>query len=333
MVVSIDVELSWGRFDVLPMTILDAEAHEERALITRLLALLDRYEIPATWAMVGHLMLERCTRDANGQAHPEVQPRPSFPWLPQDWYHFDPCTSAEKAPGWYAPDVLRLVKAARTRHEIASHSFAHIYYGDPACRPEVAEADLRAALKTAARKGITLKSFVFPRNQVGHLAVLRKAGIAAFRGMHPFENHKHRPFVTLLLKPFSAIGQLLGLPPTPVQAQEALPGLWDLPGNHYFRARCGLRRILPPGTEALIGKRGIDQAVRSEGLYHAWFHPYNLQQNPQEMFANLETLFAYAAQQREQGLLDILTMGDYVERLQMAKASTELSSIQVAVAA
>jgi peptidoglycan/xylan/chitin deacetylase (PgdA/CDA1 family) len=315
------------------MTILDAEAQEERTLITRLLTLLDRYEIPATWAMVGHLMLERCARDANGHAHPEAQPRPAFLWLPYDWYHFDPCTSAEKAPGWYAPDILRSVKAARTRHEIASHSFAHIYYGDPACSPEVAEADLRTAIKAAARKGIALKSFVFPRNQVGHLEILRKAGILAFRGMHPFEDHKHGPFMTLLLKPFSALGQLLGHPPTPVQAQEALPGLWDLPGNHYFRARRGCRRILPPGTEARIGKRGIDQAVRSGELYHAWFHPYNLQQNPQEMFANLETLFAYAAHMREQGLLDILTMGDYAERLALSKASTDSSSDQTAVAA
>jgi peptidoglycan/xylan/chitin deacetylase (PgdA/CDA1 family) len=333
MVVSIDVELSWGRFDVLPMTILDAEAQEERTLITRLLALLDRYDIPATWAMVGHLMLERCARDPNGQAHPEVQPRPSFPWLPHDWYHFDPCTSAESAPGWYAPDVLRLVKAARTRHEIASHSFAHIYYGDPACRPEVAEADLRAALKTAARKGIALKSFVFPRNRVGHLEALRKAGILAFRGMHPFEEQHPSPFMKLVLKPISAMGQLLGLPPTPVQAEEVLPGLWDLPGNHYFRARTGLRRILPPGTEALRGKRGIDQAVRSGELYHAWFHPYNLQQNPQEMFHNLEKVFAHAARMRDRELLDILTMGDYAERLELSKASTDPSSAQAAVAA
>ncbi len=328
MVLSIDVELSWGRFDVLPMAILDAEAQEERTLITRLLALLDRYDIPATWAMVGHLMIERCARDPNGQAHPEVQPRPAFSWLPYDWYHFDPCTSAEKAPGWYAPDILRSVRAARTRHEIGSHSFAHIYYGDPACCPEAAEADLKAAIETAARNGITLKSFVFPRNRVGHLEALRKAGILAFRGMHPFEEQKHSPFMKLVLKPISAMGQLLGLPPTPVRAEEVLPGLWDLPGNHYFRARTGLRRILPPGTEALKGTRGINQAVRSGGLYHVWFHPYNLRQNPHEMFSNLEGLFAYAAQMREEGLLKILTMGDYAECLELDKSSAEAAAAQ-----
>ena len=58
MVLSLDLELSWGRFDAVPVEVLGAESLAERQQIKRFLALLDRYEMPATWAMVGHLMLD-----------------------------------------------------------------------------------------------------------------------------------------------------------------------------------------------------------------------------------------------------------------------------------
>ena len=82
MVLSLDLELAWGRFDKLSATVLNAESLEERSHIKSLLALLDRYEIPATWAMVGHLMLDSCTRDQEGgQAHVEVSPTLDIPGL------------------------------------------------------------------------------------------------------------------------------------------------------------------------------------------------------------------------------------------------------------
>src|SRR5437879_5862193 len=162
MVLSLDLELSWGRFDKLSTNALDAQSLEERNHIKSLLALLDRYEIPATWATVGHLMLDSCTRDQEGQAHVDVIPHPRYSWFARDWFCFDPCTRASLAPSWYAPDILDWIRRAKVHHEIGSHSFAHIYYGDPECTSLVAQADLQAAVNAAAQKGVVLNSFVFP---------------------------------------------------------------------------------------------------------------------------------------------------------------------------
>jgi hypothetical protein len=82
MVVSLDLELCWGRFDKVPVPMLEADASEERIQIRRLLALLDRYEIPATWAIVGHLMLAGCSRH-DGAVHMDVTPRPDYSWFPK----------------------------------------------------------------------------------------------------------------------------------------------------------------------------------------------------------------------------------------------------------
>ena len=311
MVVSLDLELCWGRFDKVPVPMLEADASEERIQIKRLLALLDRYEIPATWAIVGHLMLAGCSRHA-GAAHTDVMPRPDYSWFPKDWYVHDPCTSAIQSPGWYAPDILEWIRATRVRHEIASHSFAHIYYGDPECSATAARADLTAAVEAAEKQDVTLKSFVFPRNQVGHLDVLRAQGIRAYRGADPT---RFRRTKGVLYKTLSFLDQLLGLPPKAVRAEEVMPGLWNIPGNHFYMARNGIRKMIPMASRVRKGKQGIRQAIRSGGVYHLWFHPFNLNADADAMLSGLEQLFAYARRLRDQGVLDIFTMDDYRARL------------------
>jgi len=316
MVVSLDLELAWGRFDLLPLVTLEHESRQERKHITPLLALFDRYDIPATWAVVGHLMLERCVRNQQGIAHPDLLPHAYYSWFPLDWYCFDPCTTVESAPAWYAPDIVERIRRTRVRHEIGSHSFGHIYYGDPECTPSVAVADLDAALEAAARQGIALKSLVFPRNQVGHLDVLKRFGFRSYRGPEPplirTENRALQRAVHFL-------DQLLALRPRAVRAEETLPGLWNLPGNHFFIARDGMRKMIPMASRVLKGKRGIAQAVETGGLYHLWFHPFNLNEDTEAMMSGLAAIFEYAHRMREQGLLEVLTMDDYARRLEHEK--------------
>jgi hypothetical protein len=102
----------------------------------------------------------------------------------------------------------------------------------------------------------------------------------------------------------------------PVRPEEILPGLWNIPGNHFFLPRKGIRKILPRGGQALRAKRCIDKAVRTGQLYHMWFHPFDLLTDSNAMFSGLETVFDHARCLREKGLLDILTMADYARSLE-----------------
>ncbi len=316
MVLSLDFELSWGRFDVMPLDKLEAESLKERRHIRRLLSLMDQYEIPATWATVGHLMLDHCERNHAGVAHGDHTPHAAYSWLPHEWYRYDPCTAAADAPAWYAPDVVEWIRNAKVRHEIGSHSFGHIYYGDPECTPEMAEADLNAAMAAAQGKGITLNSFVFPRNMVGHLNILHKLGLKSYRGQDPLmRGWGSGP----LLRAVHFWHQLWGFPPEPVRAEESLPGLWNIPGNQFFMPKVGIRKIIPMACQVRRMKAGINQAITRNELYHLWFHPFNLNDKPDVMFSGLERIFQYARRKRDEGVLDILTMGDYVKRLEESK--------------
>ncbi len=316
MVMSLDLELCWGRFSTVPVTVLETESSQERKQIKRLLALLDQYEIPSTWAVVGHLMLDGCSRHQTG-AHAEIVSRPNYSWFRKDWYVYDPCTSAGRSPGWYAPDILDWIRQARVKHEIGSHSFAHIFYGDAECSATAARDDLKAAVAAAAAKGITLRSFVFPRNQVGHLDVLRELGIRSYRGVDPAWPRYGKG---ALFKTMNFFDQLLALPPEPIHAQETIPGLWNIPGNHFYMARTGVRKLIPITSRVLKGKLGIRQAIRRGGVYHLWFHPFNLNADADSMLSGLERIFAYAHRMRERGLLDISTMAEYGARLAAQQA-------------
>src|SRR5688572_3897098 len=77
-ILSLDVELAWGMFDHGGAARLRKQLLAEREAIRRLLELLGRYEIPATFAIVGHLFLDQCRRE-NGTTHPEIL-RPRYPW-------------------------------------------------------------------------------------------------------------------------------------------------------------------------------------------------------------------------------------------------------------
>jgi peptidoglycan/xylan/chitin deacetylase (PgdA/CDA1 family) len=69
-ILSLDVELAWGTFDHGGDRRIRDQLLGEREAIRRLLDLLARHELPATFALVGHLFLDSCRRE-NGTTHPE----------------------------------------------------------------------------------------------------------------------------------------------------------------------------------------------------------------------------------------------------------------------
>jgi len=184
---SADFELAWAARHVSLERAL-AEAQRTRDAFPRLLASFDSFEVPVTWAVVGHLLLDACARDpSTGRAHPEM-PRPG-PYANRywtfdrgDWYDHDPCTSAIEAPEWYAPDLIRKIIASPVPHEIGCHSFSHTDFSDNRCPPSLATAELEACHREARWLGRRLRSFVFPANFPGNFGALAACGFISFRG-------------------------------------------------------------------------------------------------------------------------------------------------------
>jgi hypothetical protein len=302
--VSIDLEMAWGKVHRGLGASYGFET--ERACLYRVLELMEKYGIGGTWAVVGHLFLGRCQKVGNLK-HPEII-RPQYPWFSGDWFDADPCSDMESAGTWYAPDVVDRILNCPTSQEIASHSFSHLLVGDPGCSPEAFDSELRECRRLAGEKGVVLRSFVFPRNLVGHLDVLRRNGFCAYRGRgaEPFPNRP--PSVRRLL----CLADTLVPGPHSVVYPTFREGLWNFPATYFFDL-AGRSLTSPLRIRQAI--RRLRQAARHRTLFHLWFHPHDLAPDPELAFAALNRLFGEANRLRDAGKLETLTMGELADRL------------------
>lgn len=314
---TLDTELIWGSFHHMSAARFEAEFPDIRGTITRLLRLLETYEVSATWAVVGHMFLEGCQRSPSGVAHPDlVHPRQS--WWQRDWFALDPCTDIARDPLWYGPDVLDLLQGSNVPQEIACHSFSHALFGDPQMTREAADADLAACVSLAAGRGVRLRSFVFPQNSEGHHEALKAAGFVAYRGIdpHPFASYP-RP----LFRAAHLASHALGSMPPISLPQETLPGLWNLPGSTLFMHRTGARRLISRRSRIRRSTKALRRVQADGGIFHLWTHPFNLANDPPYLLGVLEDILRSACAARDAGRLDIETMGGLADRISVTNAT------------
>jgi peptidoglycan/xylan/chitin deacetylase (PgdA/CDA1 family) len=278
-----------------------------RDVVTRLIDLLEQYEIRATWAVVGHLLLDRC-RPVHGVKHPEIV-RPSYAWFSGDWFQDDPCTDYARDPFWYGPDLIKRILASRTPQEIGCHGFSHMIIGDPGCSRDCLDSELKASQEAAASWGVTLKSFVFPRNSIGHLDVLAANGFSAFRGMASATWRRLLPTAV-----FNGMHTILPVPPFTSQPS-AQHGLWNLPATTFYLHREGRARTVPIRLRVYRAVQGVRRAAKEKSLCHLWFHPFNLASDPEALLEGLKSTFKEVALCRERGVLANVTMGELAQQL------------------
>jgi len=290
LLLSADLELAWAwRYDkraANSQAYALRHAAQARRNMPDLLALFERHRTPVTWAVVGHLLLDRCQSEG-GKAHPELERVPHFEneywrYLDGDWFDADPCCAAADAPAWYAPDLLRAIMGAGVKHEVACHSFSHVDLSTGVCPPQVADGELRACRQAAKQWGLELGSFVFPGNLVGNLASLKRHGFTAYRW-----HSRHE----------------LDLP-----RQDDL-GLWKIPGGVCWEKPEGWP--VAAWVEAL--QRSVDRALQTGTVLHLWFHPSCEPINVEVVFPALLDYVALCGND-----LWVTTMAGLVKRLTAA---------------
>lgn len=307
LVVCIDLELAWGWVAGGRGRHRHAEERLRRGreAMPRVLDLFDRYGTPATWAAVGHLFLSSCER-VDGRPHPEIA-RPGYAWRREDWYRDDPASTLADAPLWYGSDLLHDVRSRAVGHEVGSHSFAHILFGEAGCSREAAAADVTAAVDAAASSGVVLRSFVFPQHSAGHLDVLRERAFRVYRGA------LLEPFIGLppvARRPLRFMAMAGSLPPrtTPPIADD---GLVHVPASMHFAlpsSRAGAAITWRMLARRAI--RGIRRAERRGEVFTMYFHDHNFGVRTDDHLRALRAVLAHASARRDRGALDVVTMGE-----------------------
>ncbi len=170
---------------------------------------------------------------------------------------------------------------------------------------------------------IQLKSFVFPKNRVGHTDLLGENEFIVYRGPQPcwFEDFPHLAWrVAHKIDAFSPI-------PPPVMSPERTGGVWNLPASFYYTHRDGWGRWLPIWMRVWKAKMGLRRAVRRKKVFHLWFHPYDLASDMDGLFRGLEEIFAEVSRLKSNGLLDQMTMGQMAECLTRREKQSEIEAL------
>src|SRR4030042_4689221 len=293
-ILSLDMELAWGTRGEKKLM---GHYAKERQIIDSLLFLFEKYRIKATWAMVGHLFLDNC-RPINGVNHPEIV-RPNYKWLKGDWFDIDPASNIEKTPEWYGKDIVYKILNCRVAQEIGCHTFSHISVGEPGCAADAFDSVLKVCRNLSWHQGVGLKSFVFPKNMIGHLKTLQENNFLCFRGVN---KNWYKYFPEKLKMIAHAIDNYFILPApavSPIQEK----GIWNLAGSYFYVHKSGWARFLPVSFRVAKSKAGIKKAVQQCKVFHLWFHPFNLASSPEELLAGLEKIFAYVNSWRRKGML------------------------------
>lgn len=306
-VCSIDTELAWGYAHLHT----DPTEYEHwasygrvRESVERLIALMDEYEIRATWAVVGRLMVD--PRDASAvSAYPE-NPQPAKEFLTENRF-----ADRDFLDRWYAPELLEKIRNAKSSHEIGSHTFSHLIEGEDGYSEDLIEQDLAAANKHANQLGIQLKSLIFPKNRVAYTDTVARQGFTSYRSVPANRGANLPSFPRRVVQKLDAY---LPVPPT-VTYPRWDGNMWELPASYYHRHVGGWARWQSTYVRSAKLKAGVKQAASKNALFHVWFHPYDIASDPDRLLRPLEKAFAEVRRLRDKGEIENVTMGELSEQL------------------
>ncbi len=300
--ISLDTELAWGTFDKGNVERYEKAYRNTPEVIDQLCDLFDEYEIPATWAVVSHL-LEDC-----GGNHPD-RTSPDFEWV-DDWFGELPCASGMDEELWYAPWLLNRIQDCGTEQEIGLHGSTHMQLGADGCSWRHAEEEIGVAVETLRSHGIEPKSFVFPRNDIGHLDVLQEHGIEAYRGVDA--RWYERASVPDVLKPSLRFAdEAARLKPSVVEPVER-GDIVEVPGSQVFRPSHNGWKYTLGGSSVARARKGLECAARVGGVFHLWLHPFNLGHELEKDLTRFEDLLRVVKQFVERRDIECRSMNDLI---------------------
>lgn len=272
-IISIDTEMAWGTYDH-GGDIRFKDAYDQyRSIIHRILYLFKKYDISATWAIVGHLFLEECG-----------------------------ASNVTQSPHWFGKDIIRLIKEASPFQEIASHSFSHMVFSDPNISKETVRAEVERCVSIAAQENLSLESFVFPRNQIGHLDLLSEFGFKTYR-YHPQGSRGFLYRGIHLLKDMLPI-----TPPVFEVFTEEKTHMTAIPASFHFRYAYGASAWIPPKVRFIKAQKGLEKASKENKIFHLWFHPIDFAWKERKIFLEFEEILKVASSLRKEGKLNITPM-------------------------
>lgn len=259
-ILSLDCEGLWGMADRPQAYEGSITAARLRWAYRTLLEILDRHDIPATFAFVG---LFASDREVFEELRPQLEAStPHRTWLAPALAAIDNGSS----DGWFLPETVEWVQAAG-RHEIASHSLTHLPFDGKAVTTIEQRFELQGMKTWGDRHDVALETLVFPRNGIAGEQLLPDYGLLAFR-----DHHRSHPGaagrIDNLAREFNIRQR------SEQRAAESVP--IRIPAGFFLNWRHGVRKVVPRSVTRHRFRSILGDASTSGGVAHLWLHPHNL---------------------------------------------------------
>lgn len=297
---SLDFELAWGTRETKPLATMRPYLQGTRAAIYHLLQLFEKYEISATWATVGAILL-----NSTNEKHP---------WLRKDNLSDVPEGNNTTQPFWYGEDIVESILSCKVPQELGCHTLTHPLVSRNSNDRGEFRTELKRFLELFEKKNIERPiSFIYPKAQMRHFDILAELGFRCFRGP---ENRWYEKIPgTFSSAAFRFFDAILALQPQVKKPQKHPSGLWVIPSSQFYSPFMRVGKYVSVRARVRKAIRGLHKAVETNGVFHLWAHPFNLGVCTNDLLTGLDIILSEAQNLRTSGKLDILPMGSLAKKL------------------
>jgi len=277
LTISLDFELYWGVRESRSIEQYRENLSGVYKVVPELMQLFKEYDIHATWAPLGFLFFNNLTelKDNWPAVKPQYTRNNLSPYsYIENAFNIKPCYH-------FAPELIDLIKKEKGQ-EIGTHTFSHYYCLEAGQTEKAFRADISAALDISTKKGIAVKSLIFPRNQCTQdaLGVLNDYGISCYRGNQKGSLYKASVKRSKMEKALRLIDSYINLSGYNTYNLESCfsEKPYNFPASFFIRpynekfpllGKLHLRRI----------KKAMEHAAMNKQLIHLWGHPHNFGKN------------------------------------------------------
>lgn len=304
---SIELELGWGQHDKDESDICSPDRSAEELYLEKLLDACDRYELPITFNVVGHLLLNEC----NGQHSGPHQ---------KGWFDADPGTDTETDPLFYWPNLPELIMDRAPEHEVATHTFSHVLCDEIDDQTLMWELERCMGLHEASGLGHP-ETIVTPRHRPVSYEILNDVGIKGIRALNryprqsTFGRYKQRAAFWTLYR---------GHPAYDPAIKDGIVELYTTPYPSLTAVHLPNGQLTPLGAFKLIPRNvrqriqqsylinAIETAIETDSNVHLWTHLYNLSNEVQ--WECIEPFLEQLGTAQENGDVEVLTMEKLVDK-------------------
>ena len=252
---SFDCEAKWGMAD------LDLEWKNQLTddnlteVYKYILDTLKKYNIPSSFAFVGGMTESK--DNFLSKAEQLLANKNHEKWLLPIFK-----AAQDKDEGWFLPHILDLCRRDEM-HEIASHGYTHIPFGNLSI--EEVNLEMQLIQDWSKSKEINCKTIIYPRNEIRFNELLINYNIYLYRNSPNLFHKKYFPkYINTCLEEFNIF-----------KKSESLNLAKGLPGGVFINWKYGPRRLIPNLISSIRYESILNDAVKKKNVAHFWTHPHN----------------------------------------------------------